>query len=569
MGKRGMLSEVALGNVAPDTLIVNGTVFNVFTGEFIEKQAIWIKKGMIAYVGPDHDPPVGENTSVIDAGGMVLLPGLIEGHTHLNRSGIEEFTGYVIPAGVTTVIMETLEVGMAAGKRGIEYFARGLERQPIRFYYTVAPGCGLVPSTEVNALSREGLFPFLRNPKCLGLGEIYWGNIFIKGKQGKRVRELADLTLTCGKRVEGHTAGASGKKLQAYTCLGASSCHEPITEDEVMERLRLGYWVMVREGSIRKELEGIKEVFNRKVDFRRMVLVTDGVDPERFIEEGSLDAALKSALKLGVPTHAAYQMVTLNVAEHFRLDHLIGSLSPGKVADLVMIPKPAEYSPQLVMCDGKIIFRDGKTLVEPRKVEWPDDLLDTVRVLRHRFHPLPKRGKVRVIELVTRLVTKETIIDLEDPEQTRDVTMILASERLGRLRWFMGLLKGLGLRRGAYGSTMTWDTVDMIVVGCDLQSMRTAMKRLRKIRGGGVYAIGNEIIAEISTPFCGGMSLEPMRSIYEEMKRLEAALKDNGIAWEKPALTIDTLTTPAIPHLRISHEGYVRLKNSEILPLEV
>jgi adenine deaminase len=568
-GKREMLSEVALGNLAPDTVVVNGTVFNVFTGEFLDRQAIWIKNGMIPYVGPDQDPPREEKTEVINAEGMVLLPGLIEGQTHLNRTGIEEFTKYVIPSGVTTVVMETIEFGVVSGKRGIERFARGLEGQPIRFYYTVAPSSGLIPSVEVNAPTREELLSLLNDPKCLGLGEIYWGDVFVKGRHGERVRELASLTLRLGKRVEGHTAGASEKKLQAYTCLGPSSCHEPITEDEVMERLRLGYWVMLREGSIRQELEGTRGVFKRKVDFRRMVLVTDGVDPERFIKEGYLDAALRKALKLGVPLPIAYQMVTLNVAEHFRLDHLIGSLSPGKVADLVMIPEPNEYSPQLVMCDGKVIFRDGKILAEPKRVAWPDDLLDTVRMEDIQFLPPPKKGKARVIELVTRLVTKERIIDLEDPEEARDVIMLFAAERTGRNKSFMGLLKGLGLRRGAYGSTMTWDTVDMVVAGCDLQSMKTAVGRLREIRGGGVYAIGNEIVAEISTPLCGSMSLKPMKKIYEEMAQLEAALTENGITWDKPALTIDTLTTPAIPHLRISHEGYVRLKDRQVLPVEL
>jgi len=568
-GKREMLSEVALGNLAPDTVVTNGTVFNVFTGEFISKQAIWIKDGMIAYVGSDADPPRGEKTSIIHADGMVLLPGLIEGHTHLNRTGIEEFTRYVIPTGVTTVVMETIEVGMVCGKRGIEYFARGLEGQPIRFYYTVPPSCGLIPSMEIKAPTCEESLSLLSDPKCLGLGEVFWGNILAKGEKGERVRELASLTLSLGKRVEGHTAGASDKKLQAYTCLGASSCHEPITEDEVMERLRLGYWVMLREGSIRQELEGTRGVFNRKIDFRRMVLVTDGVDPERFIKEGYLDAAVRNALKLGVPPHIAYQMVTINVAEHFRLDHLVGSLSPGKVADLVMIPKSDEFSPQLVMCDGKVIFRDGKALVEPKITAFPEDLSDTVHMGDLHFLPPRNRGRARVIDLVTRLVTREKIIDLEDREEVRDVIMILAAERTGRNKSFMGLLKGLGLQRGAYGSTMTWDTVDTIVVGCDLQSMKTVIERLKEIRGGGVYAIGKEIVAEISTPLCGSMSLKPMRVVYEEMARLEVALRENGIVWEKPVLTIDTLTTPAIPHLRISHEGYVRLKDREILPLEV
>jgi adenine deaminase len=577
--KRRILGEVALGNIPSDTLILNGTLFNVFTGEFIKRQSIWIKDGMIAYAGLDHDPQKDSKTQVIDAAGMVLLPGLIEGHTHLSRSGIEEYVKHVIASGVTTVIMETIDFGLIVGKEGIEYFVRGLQGQPIRFYYTVPPLCGLTPSEEINAANNEELLPLLKDPKCLGVGEIYWGNIFLEGKQGERIRELVSLTLDLDKRVEGHAAGATGRKLQAYTCFGISSDHEPITEDEVLERLRLGYWVMVREGSVRKELPGIKGVFNKKADFRRLILATDGIDPQAFIEEGYLDASLRSALKLGVPPKLAYQMVTINVAEHFRVDHLIGSLSPGKMADILLIPSPRDFSPQLVMSDGKIIFRDGKSLAEPKKVFFPDYMFNTVKVPENIFSSkggasaqpagaLAKAGKVRVMELVTGLVTKERIIDLEDPEESKDVVMLLALNRVEGKGSFMGFLKGFGLQRGAYGTTMSWDTIDMFVVGCDTRSMETVIKRLKEIRGGGVYAIGEEIISELQAPLCGFYSLEPMEILSQRTKQLEDSLKKNGVRWGKPILTIDTLGTPAIPHLRITHHGYVRLKDRAVLPLE-
>ncbi len=571
MEKRKILSEVVLGNTPPDIVITHGTLFNVFTREFISGVSIWIKDGMIAYVGPDHDFVKEDKTLVIDADGMVLLPGLIDGHSHpvSNRSGAEEFIKHVIPSGVTTVVTETMELAPIVGKDGIEYIVKGFEGQPIRLYYTVPPLCGLTPSEEINVPNNEELLPLLKDPKCVGIGEIYWSNIFLEGRQGERVRELASIALDLRKGVEGHGAGATGEKLQAYTCFGISSDHEPITEDEILERLRLGYWVMIREGSIRKELSGVKGIFNKKIDFRRLILVTDGVDPQGFLEEGYLDASLKKALKLGVPPDLAYQMVTLNVAEHFRLDHLIGSLSPGKMADILIIPSPEEFSPQWVMCNGKIIFKDGRAIVEPKKIFFPDYMFHTVKIDRYTFPLLSTKGKVRVMELVTRLVTKENIVNLQDPEESKDLIMALALDRLGSGKAFMGLLKGFGLQRGAYGSTMCWDTVDMIIVGCDTQSMKTAIGRLKEIGGGGVYAIGDEVVAEFPAPLCGIVSLKPMETVREEVKKLEDSLKENGVKWEKPALTIDTLGTPAIPQLRITHNGYVRLKDREILPVQV
>jgi adenine deaminase len=569
MEKRRLLSEVALGSIPPDTIITNGTLFNVFTREFLSGQSIWIKDGMIAYVGPDQNPLKDDKTLVVDAEGMVLLPGLIEGHTHLIRSGIEEFVKHVIPSGVTTVIMETIELGTIAGKEGIEYFVEGFKEQPIRFYYTVPPLCGLTPSEEINAPTNQELLLLLKDPRCLGIGEIYWGNIFLEGRQGERVRQLASIALELDKRVEGHSAGAKGRKLQAYTNFGVSSCHEPITEEEVLERLRLGHWVMIREGGVRKELTGVQGVFKKKIDFRRLILSTDGMDPEGFMEEGYLDASLRRALKLRVPPHLAYQMVTINVAEHFHLDHLIGSLSPGKMADILIIPSPNEFSPQLIMCAGQILFKDGRNTVNPREVNLPDFMFHTVKLKDFNFPSVPRKGRVRAIELVTDLVTKETLIDLKDPAESKDLLMLLAIDRGGSGGAFMGLLKGFGLKKGAYGSTTCWDTIDMIVVGCDTQSMETVIKRLREIQGGGVYAIGDKIIAESPAPICGVYSQKPMEILREDLKKIEDSMKTNGVKWQKPVLTIDVLTTPAIPHLRITHHGYVGLRDRKVLPLVV
>jgi adenine deaminase len=221
------------------------------------------------------------------------------------------------------------------------------------------------------------------------------------------------------------------------------------------------------------------------------------------------------------------------------------------------------------MCDGKVIFENGRRKVEPRKIFFPARMFDTVKVRLRSLPVFPTKGRVRVIEFVTRLVTKETIVDLGNPEESKDLTMVFALDRVGTGGAFAGFLKGFGLRRGAFGSTMCWDTTDMVVVGCDTESMETVIRRLEQIKGGGVYAIGKEVIAEFPAPLCGELSLKPMEVVVDEIRGLERALKKNGVKWEKPLLTIETLGTPAIPHLRITHHGYVRLKDREELPLKV
>ncbi len=565
-----LLYLAALKQVPVDILVKDCVVFNSITGEFLEKQAVWIKDGWIAYCGADFEPLMDEHTKIIDAKGRTILPSLIEAHTHvMSLTGIEEYVRFVIPSGTTTVVTETIELASVVGADGIDFFIRGLKYQPVRFFYTLAPLSALTSELEAYAPQPEIYREYLKDPYCLGIGEVYWPNALIDGEQGNRVRTLCRLGLAAGKLIEGHTAGARGIKLQAYTDLGISSCHEPITEEEVLERLRLGYWVMIRQGAIRKELDAVASIFTRNIDHRRVIICTDSMDPESFINEGSLDAAVRRAIKLGVPLEKVYQAVTINVAEHFGLSHVLGFLGPGRIADLVFIPSPGEYKPEIVMREGKVIYENNQLIEQPRKVEFPDWMFDTVRPDRIPDLSMPESGRRRGIELVTRLVTKEVLIDFSDVSGSKDVIMALAVERTGRGGAFLGFIENFGLKRGACGSTMCWDTTDMIVLGCDPESISTVIKRLKAMGGGTVYAINDKVIAEYRAQLCGVVGLYTMEEARERIKAFEDALRENGVPWDKPMLTLVTLGTAAIPHLRISHEGYVRLRDHALLDIFV
>lgn len=561
---------VSMKKSPADLVIENATVFNSITAEFLEGQNVWVKDGTICYVGNDEDPATDSGTVLINAQGKVLLPGLIEGHTHiLNFVGPEEFIRHVIPSGTTTVVTETIELATVAGLEGFDYLIRALQDQPIRLYYTISPMCGLTPEEEVYSPPVEEYHKYLEDPLCLGLGEIYWANMLLENEQGERVRRLAEMALSYGKPVEGHTAGASPIKLQAYTSMGVSSCHEPINEQEVIDRLRLGYWVMIRQGAIRQELDAVAGIFSRKIDTRRVVICTDSMDPERFLNQGSLDAAVRRALDLGVPPEKVYQSVTINVAEHFRLDHLLGSICPGKKADMVIVPAPGQYRPEKVVCDGKLIYDNNRVTAKVRSSTYPEHFFHSVKPEPFDMPPVPQRGKVRVMDLVTRLVTKEAVVELSDIEQRKRLNFLLAIERTGRGGIFLGMIRGLGLQHGAAGTTMCWDTSDMFVAGCDEKSIRTVVSRLEKIGGGAVVAVGSKILAEYPAKLCGIVSLEDIKTAWNQMQRTERALAELGVRWDKPILTLNTLGTAAIPHLRITHHGYVRLKDRAVLPLNL
>ena len=330
---------------------------------------------------------------------------------------------------------------------------------------------------------------------------------------------------------------------------------------------------MLREGGIRRDLERLRPLFDMSLDYRRFALVTDSVDPERLESWGYLDEVVREALGLGIAPHVVYRMVGANVAEHFRIDGDLGSLAPGRWADLVAIPSPEEFRPEFVMVEGKKIFDGGEALVAPRPVTVAPELLRTLGLdpdgvlVSVGPPPLPPSDMpVRVIEYVSNLVTKEAVLT-PDEARSAQLVPVLAVERTKGEQAFWGFLKGLGLREGAFATSSAWDSPDVLVAGRDAVAVRTALRRLVEIGGGLVYARDDQVVAESPAPVCGVATLDSAECVRADMRGVTEALVSAGVAWEDPILAVDTLTTPAIPHLRITHRGYVRLKDRAVLPL--
>lgn len=568
----GVLARVALGHEPPDLVIEGGTVFDAVTGEFLPQRSVWVKEGRIARVPPAGGPAAGK-PETLDASGLTLVPGLIDGHTHLTRLFVPEFVRALLPTGVTSAVVETMEYGSTHGMAGIRPFVEAVRDQPIRLFYTAPALCGLTEEEEPAPLTLAELDELLADPLCLGLGETYWSNALLPGPRGERVRNHIARTIASGKAAEGHTAGAKGARLDAYTALGISSCHEPISVDEALEVYRRGLLVMLRHGSIRRDLERLRPLFDMPLDFRRFALVTDSVDPEGLESWGYLDQVVREALALEIPAAVVYRMASTNVAEHFRLEHRLGHLAPGRWADLVAIPAPGDFRPVFVMVGGSVVFDRGEIRAEPRATSVAEELLHTLRFDPDEALTLagpppepPTDGHVRMIEYVSNLVTRETLLSPEEAAGA-GLVPVLALERTRGDAAFWGFLRGFGLREGAYATSVTWDSPDLIVVGADSSSVRTALRRLAENGGGGVYARGERVVAETKAPICAVGSLEPAGRVRDELRGLVAALRDAGIHWEDPLLAVDTLTTPAIPHLRITHRGYVRLRDRELLGL--
>jgi len=574
------LMRVALGQEKADLVVTNARLLNVYTGELLENHAVGVKGKWIAYVGDDPGHTVGPATEVIDAGNKTLIPGLIEGHTHLTFPyTIDQFLQYAMTGGMTTVITESMEPFPVAGYDGVIDFLDSLRDQPIKFFAT-APFMASI-SRRARGISIETLQNLLNRNDVLGIGESYWQSIL---QEPEQMIPALDETFRQGKSLEGHSAGAKGNKLMAYIATGISSCHEPIQADEVLERLRLGIYVMIREGSIRRDLEAIATIKDAGIDLRRLILVTDGVEPGDLLKKRCIEFVVQKAIDCGFDPVAAVQMATLNVAEHFSLDDLLGGIAPGRYADMLIVPDIHTIQAQTVISNGRIIAENGHLLVSPRKHTYQSRSFETID-LPKTFEAAdfaikaPATGDmatVRIMEMVTDLVTREhrqavPVINAEiKMDAANDILKVAAIDRRhvpGKT--YTGLIKGFGLQSGAFACSAGWDSSDIIVVGADETDMAATVNRIKELRGGVVVCENGNIQAEIPLPIFGIMSTEPVESIAQRIKAIKDAVSRLGVSFPDPILSLVTLTGAAIPYLRICEEGLVNLKDGKTVELVV
>jgi adenine deaminase len=582
MRQRYELIKVALGKAEADLAIVNGDIVNVYTGEIMKGASVLIKGDKIAYVGNEAGKSIGPSTNVIDAAGKTLIPGLIDGHTHIDGPySISEILRYIIKGGTTTIITESSDLTSPMGYEGLIQFLASVKNQPIKIFVTAPPLGTISPVTEEHATTVGELRQLLRRKEIIGLGEAYWGEV-INGD--RRILDLIAETIKMGKRVEGHSAGATGNKLQAYIASGVSSCHEPITAEEVKERLRLGLFVLIREGEIRRELEAISKIREENINFSQLALSTDGLGPWQLVSDGYMEFVVQKAINLGFNPILAIQMATINPAQHFAIDDITGGIAPGKYADIVIIPDLRTIRAEYVISNGRVVARNGELLVPPRKHRYPKSSRNSIHLSRNLDagdFAIPVEGsrrqvKVRLIDQVTNLICNEEFIDVPvsdaqlKPDTSQDILKVAAIERAyGTGKIFIGLIRGIGFKRGAIAISAVWDCGDIIVVGAEETDMAQAVNRIRQLGGGMVACSGNRILAETALPVFGIISTQPMEAIASSLYDIQQVANDLGCRLPDIRTTLAILTTPAIPFLRICESGLFNLRQNSFVDLIV
>lgn len=572
--------KVPLGRSRADLAILNATIANVYTGELLSGYSVCTKGRWIAYVGANPDGTLGPETKVIDAQGKTVIPGLIDGHTHIAYiTRPDEFLKYVMKGGTTTLVTEGMEPYPVAGYDGLVDFLESVKDQPIKIFATAPAMVSM--SRAFQGLPLEELKALLEKEQIVGIGESYWQAVIQEPEvylpafaEARRAR----------KTLEGHSAGASEKKLAAYTAAGVTSCHEPIKWEEALERMRLGMHAMAREGGVRRDLEEIAKVKDEGVDLRRFTIVTDSIGPEELLEMGYMEHVLQKAIDCGFDPVSAVQMTTLNAAEHFHLDNLVGGIAPGRFADLVVVPDIKRIEAEYVISNGKIIARDGELLVEPRSHTYSPPSLHTVNLPRGfeasdfaiPVEPGKTKALVRVIEMLTPLVNAESHIELPVAEGEikldldRDIIKVAAIDRRNTPgKTFTGLIKGFHLTSGAVACTASWDTSDIIVVGADEEAMADAVNRIHDLQGGIAIWNKGEVVQEIPMRIFGVISELPLKELALKLKEIKESFSTLGVPHPDPVLSLITLTCAAIPYLRICEEGLVNLKDGRTMGLFV
>lgn len=585
--------DTALGKERADLVLKNVNLVNVCTGEMYETD-IAIARGLIVGLGSggwDRYRYRYEGRKEIDAKGKYAVPGLIDGHTHIEMSmlSVSEFAKAIMPRGTTAVVADPHEIANVLGIEGIKAFLTETRRTPLKLF-CMAPSS--VPSTDPAhgletsgaQIGHEEFEELLRLEGVIGMAEMMnFSGVIAKEDEVWRKIEVAKAFKST---IDGHAPLLRGKELNAYVLSGAGSDHESVSYGEALEKLRLGMRVMVREGSAVKNLSAIAPLLRSvDTDTRNCMLVTDGDRMPRDLKElGYLDYVLRRAIAEGVDPVRAVQMCTINTAQWFKLDDFIGSISPGKSADIVLLNNLEKFDVDTVIVDGRDGWVDRTEYAY--RYKYPqyaksmrvkqiraEDFAIPLELEQERKETSEREVRIRVIGLIEgELVTDELIeqISCVETVRDRDILKIAVIERhhySGEIG--LGFVKGLGLKTGAVASSIAHDSHNIIVIGTDEEVMALACNRLKEIGGGIVLCSGKEVMNELALPIAGLMSDKGLDYVAKKQIELEENIAELGCKLDSPFITISFLALPVIPKLKITAKGLVDVERQEIVDIVI
>ena len=569
--------DVAAGRKPADIVIKNVNLVNVFSNEII-KTNVAVSGRLIAGVGSQYN----DAKEIIDAEGKYLAPGLIDGHLHIESSLAtpRSYAEVVLTKGITGIVCDPHEIGNVSGVAGIKWLIEASDGLELDVWVTVPSS---VPATSLETsgakLGLAEIEELLAQERVVGVAELMSFPDIIAGET-ENLSKVA-LAYKYHKTAEGHAPSVSGSDLQAYLATGISSDHESTTKSEGLEKLRNGVFLMIREGSVTRDLDALMDLIKQE-NADRIGFVTDDRLPNDLIAEGGVDCLLRRALAAGKNPAYAIRCASLNTALHYKLDRR-GAIAAGYFADMILIDSLEDLVISSVYKEGKLVAKDGQLAHElSRPKANPEAVLNTVKLPplsldSFKITVTDTNSKLRCIkaspnQILTeeihvkpKLAGNEVLADTDN-----DVLKLVCIERHGKNGNIgLGLINGMGLKEGAIASTVGHDHHNLMAIGTNDQDLLLACNRLEQIQGGFVIANKGQILAELQLEIAGLVSDRPLSELKEKLDILEEHASRLGNKITSPFMTLSFLGLEVIPELRVTDLGLVDVLKAQVVPLEV
>ena len=581
------LVDVAMGRTPADIVIRGGRWVCVQSGEILTGFSVAILGERIAYVGQDASHTIGPKTRVIEAEDRHIVPGLLDGHVHIESGMITvgEFVRAVAPRGTTGMFIDPHEIANVFGLDGVRLMVDEAAQQSIHVWVQV-PSC--VPSapgleTPGAAIGPDEVAEALTWPGIIGLGEMMnFPGVF--NSDEKMHLEMAE-TRAAGKVIGGHYASPDlGMPFHAYVAGGAEDDHEGTRLEDALARIRQGMKLMMRFGSGWLDVASqVRAVTEEGLDPRHFMLVTDDIHSGTLVHEGHMDRVVRHAIEQGLEPITAIQMATLNTAEHFGVARDIGQIAPGRFADILLVGDLESFEIDMVFSRGELISEGGDLLIDIPDFEYPPAVKNSihlgsklnpedfsVRVLKDDMYTVNVIG-VEESQAPTQHLKREMKaaggeIAVDTKQDFAKVALVERHQGTGEVQ--VGFVHGFGFDRScAIASTVAHDSHHMIVVGTDEADMALAANRLAEVGGGQIVVREGKIIALVELPIAGLMSVERAEIVAKKAEGVLQAFEGCGCTLNNANMQLSLLALVVIPDLRISDKGLVDVNRFEVIPL--
>ena len=566
--------QIARGTIPADLVLHNVQLVNVCSSECYPAD-VAVAHGRVVGVSAPGEGYRGHEERNLE--GRWLSPGLIDGHMHIESTMLvlSEFARIVIPRGVTVVVLDPHEFANVLGIAGIRYVLECGRSLPLTAYVTLS---SCVPASSYESpyrvLKADDLLPLLEDEHVLGLAEMMNMSGVLHGDEEVLAKIVA--TQRHGLVVDGHAPSLYGRDLCAYATAGVMSDHECTTIEEARQRIRLGMWLMIREGSAARNLDTLLPLV-KELHPPRVFFVTDDRDPQDLTTRGHIDSMVRRAIESGLDPVEAIRLASYNTAQYFRL-YKRGAIAPNFVADLVVLDDLNTFKVESVYKEGKLVAQGSRLLVDAPTVTFTG-VTGTVHIGNIGENDLRIPGKPGLIEVIgiepgqittSHLQEEASVRDGEivaDPD--RDLLKLVVIERhhaTGNIG--LGIVKGFGLRKGALASSVAHDAHNLVITGVNDGDILQAARILEEMGGGFACVVDGEVRAKVPLPFGGLVSPLPVTELVQQLHTLDMAAAELGCTLEHPCMTLSFLSLSVIPSLKLTDQGLIDVESFRLVSLQ-